>query len=152
MDQIDQAVYDIVHESEMPAKAIASRISMGHQVLLNKANPQNETHKLSLREAVAIQIITGDFSIYRAMGVEIGADEIEDCGSTISECLLSLTKAHGAAFGAIHNAISDSVLTSREREACQKELDTLEEEISIMRRKIKLYQSSSVTPITAKEA
>ena len=55
MDHIDQAIYDTVHNSELSAKQIAPLMGVGHQVLINKANPQTETHKMSLREAVALQ-------------------------------------------------------------------------------------------------
>lgn len=71
MDDLDQAIYSTVHSSRIGAKKIAQRIGISDQVLLNKANPSNETHKLTVREALAIQLATKKKDIARAMQIAV---------------------------------------------------------------------------------
>jgi len=123
MDQIDQAVHDLVHESEIPAKVIAARMGVSHQILLNKANPQSEFHKLTLREAVAIQLITGDNRIQRAVDVELGKNKKVINGKCLIESVIHTTVEHGDVVKTIHQSMSDKRFTLREKEKCQKEID-----------------------------
>jgi hypothetical protein len=92
MDHIDQAIYDTVHNSELSAKQIAPLMGVGHQVLINTANPQTETHKMSLRESVALQLITGNHAIYRAMGMELSIKAKQAAPLGILESVLNAGK------------------------------------------------------------
>ncbi|WP_394179675.1 phage regulatory CII family protein [Marinomonas posidonica] len=123
MDHIDQAIYDTVHNSGMGAKAIAPLMGVGHQVLINKANPQSETHKLTLRESVALQLITGNHAIHRAMGVELSV-QTEERGPVLGilESAFKAGKEHGDVVQAIYKSLEDGRMTMREQEECQKEI------------------------------
>lgn len=122
MDHIDQAIYDTVHNSELSAKQIAPLMGVGHQVLINKANPQTETHKMSLREAVALQLITGNHAIYRAMGMELSIKAKQAAPLGILESVLKAGKEHGDVLAMIHKSMEDGKLTMREQEQCQREI------------------------------
>ena len=138
MDHIDQAVYETVHNSEMPAKEIARRIGMSHQILINKANPQCETHKLTLLESVAIQLVTGSKSIHRAVGVELSIDDsdLPVTKNNLLESVLSASKEHGDVVGAVQAALADGRFTLREKERCQKEIDESMSALSELRKSI----------------
>ncbi len=124
MDHIDQAIYATVHESAISAKEIAQKLGMSHQILINKANPQSEFHKLTLRESLAIQLITGNHRICHAMTTELGIDERSDNSKlNLLESALSVSKESGDVMRVIHDSISDGAFTLRERETCQKEID-----------------------------
>jgi len=135
MDHIDQAIYDTVHSSAISAKSIAKRLGMSHQVLLNKANPQSEFHKLTLREAVAIQLITSNNSIHRAIGIELASvDELPQAG--LLETVLAASREHGDVVRAIDEALSDGRFTLREVEACQQEIDDAIKALTALRQSI----------------
>ncbi len=136
MDHIDQALYDLVHNSDMSAKEISSLLGVGHQVLINKANPQTETHKMTLREAVAIQLITGNHAIYRAMGMELSikAKKVETLG--ILESVLNAGKEHGDVLAMIHKAMADGKMTMREQEQCQREITEAIESLMALRESV----------------
>ena len=133
---IDTAVYTTVHDAEMPVKKIAQHLGMSHQVLINKCGLHSEHHKLSLKESVALQIITGDRSIHRAMGVELdeslgetAAPDVRKRG--LGRSVLDACREHADVVRRIHDAMDDGVMTSREAEMCQREID---DEIIALRR------------------
>lgn len=135
MDHIDQAIHSTIHESDIPAKEIAQRLGMSHQVLINKANPQSEFHKMSLREALAVQLITGSTRIHDAMAVELGAGS----GGVVKglmESVLSASKEHGDVVGAIHGALEDGRFTLREREECQREINEAITALTMLRESV----------------
>ena len=136
MDHLDMAVYDIVHNSELPAKAIASRIGTNHQVLINKANPQCETHKLTLREAISIQLITGRSNILRAMQTELGIAKDESPKESLLEALLVASGEHGDVVNCIKDALADGRFTPREREQCQQEIDEAISALTRLRQRV----------------
>lgn len=124
MDHVDQAIYDVVHNSKIPTKEIAQRLGMSHQVLINKANPQSEFHKLTLREALAVQLITGNRRIQQAMETELGLnDEKKLPSKNLLESVLVASREHGDVVRAVQEALEDGRFTLREREICQKEID-----------------------------
>lgn len=62
-----EAAYRTVHDSPGGAAAVAEGIGMGKQVLVNKVNPNNRSHHLSLEEAVKLMESTGDIQILHAL-------------------------------------------------------------------------------------
>lgn len=133
MDHIDQAIYDTVHNSSVSAKEISQRLGMSHQVLINKANPQSEFHKLTLREALAIQLITGNDRIVKAMEVELDMNQPHTATECLLEAVLKASKEHGDVVKAIHEALEDNRFTLREKEQCQREIDEAIEALQSLR-------------------
>lgn len=142
MDQLDQAIYDTIHNSDLSAKEIAQRLGMGHQVLLNKANPQNETHKLTVRESLAIQLITGNHRIHSAMGTELEIANAEGEDRHLMEVMLFSCKEHGDVVSAIYSAIEDGRFTFRERETCLKEVDEAINSLNALKRIISIHETT----------
>lgn len=118
MDQIDIAVHGVVHSSPDSAKQIASKLGMSYQVLVNKVNPNNETHKLTLREVVAIMLITDDVRILKAMGSELGCsvERRSDCPARdVMEAALNASIEHNDVQQAILKGMQDKRLSEREK-------------------------------------
>jgi hypothetical protein len=144
MDHIDQAIYDTVHGSTKAAKQISSLMAMSHQVLINKANPQNETHKITLREAVTIQLITGNQSIYRAMGTELALNEEGFQPVGIMESALKAGKEHGDVISSIYEALEDGKMTMREQEKCQREITEAIDALMQLRESVLAYSMKQI--------
>lgn len=66
------AAYNTVHNYPGGCKALAVRAGIAYTTLKHKVNPNNETHHLSLREAVTIQELTGNHSILHSMADALG--------------------------------------------------------------------------------
>jgi hypothetical protein len=144
MDHIDQAIYGTVHGSTKTAKQISSLMAMSHQVLINKANPQNETHKITLREAVTIQLITGNQSIYRAMGTELALNEEGFQPVGIMESALKAGKEHGDVISSIYEALEDGKMTMREQEKCQREITEAIDALMQLRESVLAYSMKQI--------
>ncbi|WP_434361033.1 phage regulatory CII family protein [Parasalinivibrio latis] len=137
MDHLDTAVYSTVHDSAVPARQIAQQLGMSHQVLINKANPQSDSHKLSLREALAVQLITGNYRIHEAMATELALQRADAPPSTsLLESVLKATAEHGDVVKAIQNALEDGVFSLRERERCQQEVNEAIRALETLRKAI----------------
>jgi hypothetical protein len=130
MEHIERAIYDTVHNSQVSCSEIAKALGMSHQVLINKANPQCETHKLGYLEAMAIMLVTKNHAIHRAAGLELELEQEAPKTTNILQAALLSGKEHGDVMRVLHEALSDGRLTDREKEACQKEID---EEIASLR-------------------
>jgi hypothetical protein len=72
MDDLDHAVYRVVHDYPGGARKLAPLVGMNAGTLSNKADPAMPGHQLTVRQAVAIQHATKDLSILRAEAQLLG--------------------------------------------------------------------------------
>jgi ribosomal protein S3AE len=143
MDQIDVAIHQTVHESDISAKEIAQQLGMSHQVLINKANPTSEFHKLSLREALAIMKITGSTSIHEAVGLELGLHSMRpDIAEpkSLMDAMLTVVSECGDVSRAVKDAMEDGRLTAREKAEMQREINEAIDSLMAMRLAIKAHR------------
>lgn len=69
---VADAAYNTAHGYPGGIGALALRMGVNANTLTNKVNPQNTTHHLSLREAVAMQDLSGNYAILHAMAESLG--------------------------------------------------------------------------------
>ena len=69
---VADAIYHTVHGYPGGVVALAARMGVSANTLTHKANPNNTTHHLSLAEAVALQVVSGDAAILHAMAKVLG--------------------------------------------------------------------------------
>lgn len=66
------AAYHLAHGYPGGISALALRMGVSDNTLTHKVNPNNTTHHLGLREAVAMQALTGNAAILHAMADALG--------------------------------------------------------------------------------
>lgn len=66
------AAYNTAHDFDPGLDALAERMGVNRNTLLNKVNPNNTTHHLNLREAVKMQDVTGNYAVLHAMAEALG--------------------------------------------------------------------------------
>ena len=71
MDVLD-AAYLIAQTSQGGIKALAVRMGINAGTLQHKLNTNNDTHHLTLRESVRLQVVTGNAAVLHAMASELG--------------------------------------------------------------------------------
>lgn len=69
---VPDAAYNTAHDYPGGIGTLALRMGVNANTLTNKVNPQNTTHHLSLREAVKMQDISGNYAILHAMAESLG--------------------------------------------------------------------------------
>lgn len=117
MDQLDIAVHNTAHGFDGGVPALAKLMGKGDQVLRNKCNPNNEDSKLTLREALAMMLITGDVQILEGLAAELGyqiTPVTTEPGMDLFSAVLKTASECGDVPGAIQEAMSDGRITPRE--------------------------------------
>ena len=136
MDSLDQAIYDIVHNSDIKPKGIADRVALSHQVLLNKANPNCESHHMTVREAHAILLHTGNLAVVNAMQTEFSLYQRKSVPVSVLASVLSAGKEHGDVLATIQAGLEDGKLTEAEKSEIFKEIDETEAALKLLRESV----------------
>ncbi|BBE51161.1 Phage regulatory protein CII [Ferriphaselus amnicola] len=125
MDALDLAIHGTAHEANGGLPALARQMGVGEQVLRNKVCPTSDTHKLNLREALAMMLLTHDTRILECLAREL------DCtvqpnrfpgARGIVDAVLHSDVEHGDVARSVMSAISDGKLTEAERAECQAQI------------------------------
>jgi len=140
MDVIDTAIHQTAHESpSMDAKELAQKMGKRYQVFINKVNPNCESHQLTVHEAVAMMLNTGNTQIFDAIAIELRKAGIVGGGDKLKivDAVMSMVAEGGDVVRAVHGAMADRVITAREKSGILKEisenraaLDALEDAVN----------------------
>lgn len=135
MQHIYQAIYSVVHNSNISVQEIADLMGIRYQTLVNKANPRSDTHNFTFLETIQLQLVTGNSAINRAIDIELKRNQADSKESkqNLLESVLSASKEHGDVVRVIQEAIEDGRFTSREQEQCQQEIDEAIKELNALR-------------------
>ena len=120
MDHIDQAVYSVIHDSNISAKNLAANLGIPHQTLLNKANC-NSMAFLTPHQIAAVTKATGNVRIIDALSIESKMGDNKLSGSLI-DCALATAKEHGDVIRVIQQARESARFTPAQQEECQTEI------------------------------
>lgn len=129
MDQLDIAIHNTAHNAKGGLERLAAHMGIGAQVLRNKCNPNTDTHKLSLREAMAMMHTSGDAAILGVMADMLGYSVTQkDCPTTanLMQAVLHAMTEHGDVTRAVDEALADDVITPREEARIRKEISELQ--------------------------
>jgi len=125
MDQLDIAIHQTAHGKHGDLADLARKMGMHAQVLRNKVCPTTDTHKLSLREAVAMMDATGNDSILEVMaemrGYTLERKALPDAASIV-QAVLSADAEHGDISREIQAALADGKLTEHEKAAISRQI------------------------------
>lgn len=120
MDQIDIAIHQTAHDAVGGLESLARTMGIGAQVLRNKVCPTTDTHKLSLREAVAMMDASNDDRILIVLAEMRGytlARNALPIAPSIIEAVLAADAEHGGVAQHIRSAIADGKLIESEKAA-----------------------------------
>lgn len=121
LDVLD-AAYHTAHEHPGGVPAVAQRMGVSANTLQHKVSLTNDTHHLSLREAVALQEVTGDARILHAMAGSLGYACVSlhaDGNSTTLEQVMHMAKEFGEVLGVVNDAVADGTVTPNEMRDCE---------------------------------
>lgn len=117
MDLLGLAIQSTVHSTETSAAELAEKLGLGYQVFINKVNPHNDTHKLSLYEAVALMLHSKNPSIHYAL-----RDSLRKAGvidrydeKPLIPAILDAAAETGDVDRVVRDALIDGYFTDREK-------------------------------------
>lgn len=126
MTDIEGVAYATVHDYPGGAIALGAQTGINGQVLINKTNPNDTRHHLMLKEAVRIQVVSGDHRILHAMADELGyvciiKPDAPVCGD-VPHALMSMCAEFGDYLRTVDEAMRDGRVTTNERRTLKREL------------------------------
>lgn len=123
MDVLD-AAYHTAHDHPGGVPAVAQRMGTSANTLQHKVSLTNGTHHLSLREAVAMQEVTGDARILLAMAGALGYACVSlhtDGAASTLETVMHMAQEFGEVLGCVNGAVSDGRVTLNEMLDCERQ-------------------------------
>lgn len=139
MNQIEMAVHQTAHEAQGGLIGMARDIGIGEQVLRNKVNPYQDTHKLGLYEAIAMMRRDGDLRILSAIAAEFGRTLNEPVARSPRTLVLEMLAAdaeHGDVTRRVSDALADGRITAAEASAIRKEIGEAHVELDLLEQAI----------------
>lgn len=118
MDALDVAIHHTAHESGVSAAECAKALGMGHQVFLNKTNPGCDTHHLSIHQALALMIRTGNAAIFHALEQELSSAGVLHTQAPPQPLFMAVICAateHGDIERSIRDALQDGHISEKEK-------------------------------------
>ena len=121
---VRDAAYHTAHSFPGGVPALAQRMGMSQNTLAHKVSLNNDTHHLSLREAVTMQEVTGDVRILHSMAGALGyacvSLRTDSAGSTLAE-VMHMAKEFGDVLESINSAVADGRVTPNEMQDCERQ-------------------------------
>lgn len=128
--QVLRAAFHTVEEHSRGAKALAAAMGVQYKTLLNKVNPNQTSHHLSLQEALRLMQVTRDTRVMDALAEALGGQFIcsPDVGQgdpKLMQDLAEMTMRFGELMREVANDIADTVISNNELARIEKEADQL---------------------------
>lgn len=118
MGDVGDAAYRVAHQFPGGVPALAQRMGMSPNTLSHKVSLTNESHKLSLSEAVYMQHVANRFDILYAMAESLGhvCLAAPEMGETEVTGILATVGAEvGDVFREVQRVLADGRVTPNER-------------------------------------
>lgn len=145
MEHIENAVHETVLDAG--AKTLAPMIGLSHTALLQRTNPKNDDHKLTLAQFFLVNLHSKDHRSLRALASELGYEISATRSATKKSPMVALmeTLRDSASTTQIAmDALADEVLTAQERRdietAVAKEMRSLQELLDSIKSQTGLQQ------------
>jgi hypothetical protein len=149
---LDRAAHDTVHFAKEGTKAIAAKMGLSPQMLLNKVGLNNETHHLRMSEAALLMRVTGDTRILETLANELGGIfiHVPDLASGAPSSLVGDLANMSAEFGALMKEVADGVadgqLSDNEMSKVEREAEKLRAALAFLLRDLRILNQSSALP------
>lgn len=141
MSDLERAAYDTVHEYPGGAPRLAQFLGVRPGTLNNKVDPGCETHHLSVDEALALMLISGDYRILEALSRSTNhlCIRLEHLASVSDlDLLTAYTQLHerlGKVAGAIREAFADGRFERAEYQDIRRlSFDSMNAQFELLRR------------------
>lgn len=138
MEEVHRAIHETVLASG--PKELAHKMGMSHTTLLNRANPNDDTHRLNVEQLLQIMLHSGDASVLRAMAAEFGFELVEKQApqaTGLTAALLSMSAEVADVTRAVADALQDGKVSQTEKQLIKRELLGARESLDVLEASIK---------------
>lgn len=117
------------------AKTLAAKMGVAHVSLLQRANPDNDAHHLTVEHLFGILLHTGDMRPLMALADEFGFDLVQKTppkAQALASSLADVGKEVAELTIAVHAALEDNHVSSIERALIRKEISHVRVGLDVM--------------------
>jgi len=138
MDEFLRACHDTVKDNE--AKALAAKMGLPHVSLLQRANPDNDAHRLTINHLFGILLHTGDMRPLKALADAFGFDLVPK-GSikaeSLSHALLKMNLEIADVTRAVGDALEDNHVSRQEKELINRTIEDARRSLDVIEASVK---------------
>lgn len=139
MESFLRACHDAVLDAD--AKELAGKMGLPHMSLLQRANPDNDAHKLTINHLFQILTHSADMRPLQALADEFGFDLVAKDKPTpkaLTSSLMSVGKEVAELTMAVHEALDDNHVSQVEKAAIKREIAHVRESLDVMEASVKV--------------
>lgn len=139
MDEFLRACQSAVLDNE--AKVLAGQMGVPHVSLLQRANPDNDAHHLTIEHLFGILLHTHDMRPLKVLANEFGFDLVAKAApapKALTTSLISLGKEVADLTIAVHEALDDNHVSPLEKASIRKELGHVRQSLDVMEASVKV--------------
>jgi hypothetical protein len=138
MEDFLRACQSTVLDNE--AKALAAKMGVPHVGLLQRANPDNDAHHLTIEHLFGILLHTGDMRPLMALANEFGFDLVsreDPKPQALTSSLINVGKEVADLTIAVHQALDDNHVSTFEKSLIRQEIDHVRKSLDVMAASVK---------------
>ncbi len=138
MDDFLRACQSAVLDNE--AKVLAAQMGVPHVSLLQRANPDNDAHHLTIEHLFGILLHTQDMRPLAALADQFGFDLVakeKPAPKALTASMMHVGKEIADLTIAVHTALEDGHVSQVEKQAIRKEIDHARRELDVMEESVK---------------
>lgn len=138
MDDFLRACQSAVLDND--AKRVAAQLSLPHVSLLQRANPDNDAHRLTINHLFGILLHTGDMRPLAALADAFGFDLVSrerPAPVSLMTSMQGIGKEVAELTLAVHQANQDGVVNQIERATIRREIEHVRHELNVMEQSVR---------------
>lgn len=133
MDEVLRAVHETVLDAG--PKELAHRMGTSHTSLLNRVNPNDDTHRLNLEQFLQILALSGDMRPLEALADEFGFELVakeKPAAQELTGALLHMNAEVADVTRAVTDALDDGRVSQIERQKILREAGEAKQSIDVL--------------------
>lgn len=122
------------------AKSLAAKMGVPHVGLLQRANPDNDAHHLTVEHLFGILLHTDDMRPLRALAEEFGFElvsKVVPAPQALTSSLINVGKEVADLTIAVHEALGDNHINQFEKAQIRVEIDHVRKSLDVMDSSVK---------------
>lgn len=119
MDRVLWAVYEAVHKYGV--RELAEKMRLSPQVLINKVNPEQESHSLTFDQLLMVLEHTHSKAVIDALAERAGVNHPTECAPTLTLAVLKASKESSDVLAVFEREARDGVWSLGDAQALERE-------------------------------
>jgi hypothetical protein len=138
MEDFLRACQSAVLDNE--AKTLAAKMGVPHVGLLQRANPDNDAHHLTVEHLFGVLLHTGDMRPLATLANEFGFDLVAKVApepQALTKSLINVGKEVADLTIAVHQALDDNHVSAFEKNLIRQEINHVRQSLDVMDASVK---------------